>query len=87
MASIVYEDEEKGGAALKVKRERSGGGIGGAPLLSFNKPPPRQPKIEILELKVPHSLSSAGPPPCPSPSLPRLPPLTLPLYPYAALGL
>ena len=41
MSRIAYDDEEKD---VKVKRERH-------PRLSFNKPPPRQPKVEIIELK------------------------------------
>jgi hypothetical protein len=41
MSRIAYDDEEKD---VKVKRERH-------PRLSFSKPPPRQPKVEIIELK------------------------------------
>ena len=44
MSSIRYEDEAKD---VKVKRERSSSAA-----VSFHKPPPRQPKIEIVELKV-----------------------------------
>ena len=54
MASIGYEDESER-KDVKVKRERSS-----SARVTFHKPPPRQPKIEIVELKVRPSQPAAS---------------------------
>jgi hypothetical protein len=70
MSAIGYEEDEE--KDVKVKRERNIGSSA-AHHLTFNKPAPRQPKIEILELKVvTDSSNTSNATPAPPPLLPSI---------------